>query len=246
MLAPDPAALGRLLEAGQGAVRSVTIAPELPGAIALITMLVEDGVVAAIGHSDATYAQARLAMDAGASLVTHAFNGMRPLHHREPGLVGAALDTGIACELINDGVHVHPAVTRLVAQAPDRLVLVTDAIDAAGIGDGLFSLGGLAVQVHDGSARLAADSSLAGSTLTMAEAVRRAVVDSGLSVATASAAASGTPARVLGIADRVGSIAAGLAADLVVLDDDLHVSAVMASGKWCAPTSRLEVDGPLV
>jgi N-acetylglucosamine-6-phosphate deacetylase len=241
MLVPDPAVLARLLTAGRGSVRCMTLAPELPGAMDLLMMLVRAGVVAAIGHSDATYAQARAAIEAGASLVTHVFNGMRPLHHREPGLVGAALDAGIACELINDGVHVHPAVARLVAQVPDRLVLVTDAIDAAGLGDGLFSLGGLPVQVRDGSARLAATSSLAGSTLTMAEAVRRAVIDSDLLIAAVSTAASATPARVLGVGDQVGSIAAGLAADLVVLDDDLRVSAVMATGEWCSPTSQLEV-----
>jgi N-acetylglucosamine-6-phosphate deacetylase len=241
--------LSQLLTAGRGAVRCVTLAPELPGAMDLVSTLVAEHVVAAIGHSDATYAQTRAAIEAGASLVTHVFNGMRPLHHREPGPVGAALEAGIACELINDGVHVHPAVARLIAEVPDRLVLVTDAIDAAGVGDGWFSLGGLPVQVQDGSARLAATSSLAGSTLTMADSVRRAVLESGLPIDAVSSAASANPARVLGIADQVGSIVAGRAADFVVLDDDLRVSAVMASGEWCSPTSptsRLEVDGPLV
>jgi N-acetylglucosamine-6-phosphate deacetylase len=154
------------------------------------------------------------------------------MHHREPGLVGAALESGIACELINDGVHVHPAMAALLGRRPDQLVLVTDAIDAAGAGDGEYVLGGQAVHVQDGQARLASTGSLAGSTLTMAEAVRRAVRDSGLPIEVASAAASGNPARVLGLQDSVGAISPGRTADLVVLDDELRVRAVMAAGAW--------------
>jgi N-acetylglucosamine-6-phosphate deacetylase len=246
MLAPDPAVLAQLVEAAQGSLRCMTVAPELPGGLDLVRELVRSGVIAALGHSDATYAQARAAMDAGASLVTHIFNGMRPLHHREPGLVGAALESGIACELINDGIHTHPAVLRLVERPVNRMVLVTDAIDAAGVGDGTYSLGGQEVNVHDGRAQLATTSDLAGSTLTMDEAVRRAVLVTGLPIEAASAAASGNPARVLGLADRVGTIAAGLDADLVVLDEDLRTTAVMAGGIWSAPTSRYENGVPLV
>jgi len=230
---PDRAVFAELLAAADGTLRSVTLAPELPGALELVADVVAAGAVAALGHSDATYAQARAAIDAGAQLCTHLFNGMRPLHHREPGLVGAALESGIACELINDGVHVHPAVTALLGRRPEQLVLVTDAIDAAGVGDGAYVLGGQQVRVQDGQARLASTGSLAGSTLTMTEAVRRAVQVSGLSVEAASAAASGNPARVLGLQDRVGAISAGRAADFVVLDDDLQVRAVMAAGAWC-------------
>jgi N-acetylglucosamine-6-phosphate deacetylase len=230
---PDRTAFAELLAAADGTLRSMTVAPELPGAPELVADVVAAGVVAALGHSDATYAHARAAIDAGASLCTHLFNGMRPLHHREPGLVGAALESGIACELINDGVHVHPAVTALLGRRPDQLVLVTDAIDAAGVGDGQYVLGGQAVRVQDGQARLASTGSLAGSTLTMAEAVRRAVQDSGLSVEVASAAASGNPARVLGLQDSLGAISPGRSADFVVLDDELQVQAVMAAGVWC-------------
>jgi N-acetylglucosamine-6-phosphate deacetylase len=167
---------------------------------------------------------------------------MRPLHHREPGLVGAALESGIACELINDGVHVHPAVTALLGRRPEQLVLVTDAIEAAGVGDGAYMLGGQAVRVQDGQARLASTGSLAGSTLTMAEAVRRAVQVSALPIEVASVAASGNPARVLGLQGRVGAISPGRSADFVVLDDDLQVRAVMAAGSWCEPdgTARPE------
>ena len=246
MLAPDPAILSRLLSAGAGSLRCMTVAPELPGALELIDSLVASGVVAALGHSDATYAQARAAIDAGATLVTHVFNGMRPLHHREPGLIGAALESLIACELINDGVHVHPAVANLVGRVPHRLVLVTDAIVAAGMGEGDYTLGGQLVRVRGGMARLASTGALAGSTLTMDDAVRRAVLDTDLPIEAVSAAASANPARVLGIGRRVGSVAAGLDADLVVLDDDLRVVAVMAGGDWCTTTSRLEINDPLV
>jgi N-acetylglucosamine-6-phosphate deacetylase len=246
MVAPSLEVLQALIAAAQGSLRCMTVAPELPGGLDVISALVAAGVVAALGHSDATYAQARTAMAAGATLVTHIFNAMRPLHHREPGLVGAALESGIACELINDGVHTHPAIASLVARDPERLVLVTDAIDAAGVGDGVFSLGGQRVQVHNGRARLTTTSSLAGSTLTMDEAVRRAVVDSGLPIEVASAAASANPARVLGIADRVGSISAGLDADLLILDDGLHPTAVMAAGIWSTVTSQFNINEPLV
>jgi N-acetylglucosamine-6-phosphate deacetylase len=234
MRAPDRDVLSGLLGAADGTLRSITIAPELPGALDVVRDAVSAGVVAALGHSDATYAEARAGIEAGAGLATHLFNGMRPLHHREPGLIGAALASEMAVELINDGIHVHPAVTRIVASPPGRLVLVTDAISAAGVGDGDYALGGQPVRVREGRARLTSTGSLAGSTLTMDVAVRRAVKESGLSVETASAAASGTPARVLGIADQVGALVAGLSADLVVLDDDLEVTRVMVRGTWAA------------
>jgi N-acetylglucosamine-6-phosphate deacetylase len=233
LLGPDRVAFAALAEAARGTLRSVTVAPELPGALDLIADVLGCGAVAAVGHSDATYAEARAAIDAGATLATHLFNGMRPLHHREPGVIAAALEAELASELINDGVHVHPVITTLVARVPERLVLVTDAIEAAGIGDGDYLLGGQPVTVRDGQARLTSDGSLAGSTLTMDVALRRAVRASGLSIVAASAAASGNPARVLGIDDRCGSIARGRDADLVVLDDDLRLVQVIAGGAPC-------------
>lgn len=236
MTAPDPALLDRLLAAAGDSLRMVTLAPELDGALELIETLSRAGVIVAMGHSDATYEQARAAIRAGASHATHLFNAMPPLHHREPGLVGAALEAGIACELINDGRHLHPAVVKLVFELVSTPVLVTDAIDATGVGDGQFELGGQEVQVHAGEARLATTGSLAGSTLTMDQALRRAVQNSGLSVERASAAASLAPARVLGVDDDLGSIAPGKCADLVVLDDDLQLTSVMAGGAWCELT----------
>lgn len=229
---PDRGVFAQLADAADGTLRSVTLAPELPGALELVPDVLAAGAVAAIGHSDATYAEASAAIDAGASLATHLFNGMRPMHHREPGIIGAALCADLACELINDGVHVHPAITSLVARRPANLVLVTDAIDATGVGDGRYRLGGQVVQVRDGQARLD-DGSLAGSTLTMDSALRRAVVECHLPVELAAACAATNPARVLGIDDACGSIAPGLAADLVVLDDDLRVQRVMVGGAWC-------------
>lgn len=230
--APDRAELAELIDAGRGYLRCVTVAPELPGALELIDDLVAAGIVAAVGHTDATYAQAAQAFQRGASLATHLGNGMRPIHHREPGPVFAALDSDAACEIINDGLHVHAAMIRAVqSRGADRLVLVTDAIDAAGAGAGRYSLGGQDVVVTAGQARLAGSGALAGSTLTMDVALRRATTD-GLAVTAAAAAAASTPARVLGEHERRGAVAAGLAADLVWLDEDHHLRAVMAGGVW--------------
>ncbi len=233
IIAPDKSVLDRLLAASEGTLRMITLAPELDGALALIAPLRAAGVIVAIGHSDANYEEAAAAIRAGANHATHLFNAMPPLHHREPGLVGAVLEAGISCELINDGRHLHHAVIRLVSRLVTRPVLVTDAIDATGFGDGTFVLGGQEVHVRDGEARLASTDSLAGSTLTMDQALRRAVKASGLSVEQASAAASTNPARLLGLDASIGSIAVGRRGDLVVLDDDLEVTAVMAGGVWC-------------
>jgi N-acetylglucosamine-6-phosphate deacetylase len=230
---PDRQLLAKLLDAGQGIVRSVTIAPELPGALALISDLAEAGVIASIGHTDAGYEQARAGFVAGATLVTHLFNAMPRLDHRRPGAALAALESSAALELINDGVHVHPAMVRLAAgHGRDRLVLVTDAMSATGVGDGSYVLGGLPVTVVDGQARGSESGSLAGSTLTLDQAFRRAVREVGLSIEDAVAATSTNPARVLGLSERCGALRPGLAADLVLLDDDLRVRRVMVAGRW--------------
>jgi N-acetylglucosamine-6-phosphate deacetylase len=235
LLAPDPLVLAKLLAAGQEAVRTVTVAPELPGAVGLIQDIVAADAIAAIGHTDASYAQAMAGFAAGATLATHLFNAMGSMSQRAPGAAVAALDSGAYVEVINDGVHVHEALTRLaVASSPDRVALITDAISATGMGDGRYSLGDQDVVVSGGEARLAGTKRLAGSTLTMDEAVRRAVREVGLSVEQASAAASAVPARLLGIEDRQGAIAPGLSADLVVLDADLAVRRVMLAGRWLA------------
>ena len=224
LLAPDQTTFARLLRAADGYLRMMTLAPELPGSLELIRAARDAGVVTAIGHTDATYEQAMAAIDAGAGIATHLLNAMRPLHHREPGSAGAVLDAGLPFEVIADGQHLHHAVVRLLAGVrPSCLVLVTDAIAAAGVPDGPTTLGGQDVDVIDGVARLRRDGALAGSTLTMAEAVRRSVVDVGLDVSVVASAAAATPARVLGIDDRVGEIRPGLGADLVVLGDDYRL-----------------------
>lgn len=231
---PSLEELTALVKLGDGAVRMVTIAPELPGALAAVDLLASGGVVAALGHTDATYEQTLAGVAAGATVGTHLFNGMRPAHHREPGPIVALLDSpSIVCELIPDGIHLHDGMLRFAARAagPDRAALITDAMDAAGMPDGEYELGGQAVAVADRVARLVRDGSIAGSTLTMDAAFRRAV-SAGLDLATASAMASTTPARALGLADQVGALEAGLRADLVVLGPDLTVRRVMRAGAW--------------
>ncbi len=231
---PDLDELGALLDAGRGTIRQVTIAPELPGAPEAITRLADAGVVAALGHTDATYEQARAGVDAGGTLATHLYNGMRPVHHREPGVVTAALgDPRVAVELINDGVHLHPAIVQdaFARAGADRVALVTDAMTAAGVGDGEYDLGGQRVVVTDGIARLGDGGAIAGSTLTMDVALRRTVHDGGVSIVDAVRAAATTPARVLGL-DDVGTIEPGQLADCVVLNPDLTVRAVMRHGAW--------------
>ena len=232
---PKPAQVDALLEAGRGHVRMVTLAPELTGGLDAIRQLTAAGVVAAIGHTDATYDVARAALDAGAGVGTHLFNAMRGLHHREPGPVAALLehpDTYV--ELVADGVHVHPAALRLAARAkPHLTVLVTDAMAAAAAADGDYHLGRLTVTVRDGVARLADTGAIAGSTLTMAAAVRYAVQVAGLPIEDVVRAATSSPATLLGL-DRVGALRPGFDADLVVLDDDLVVQRVLRKGAWVA------------
>ncbi len=230
LLEPDLAAFARMVEAARGNLRVITVAPELPGALDLIDAAVAAGVVAAVGHTDASYEQATTAFEHGATLATHLFNGMRPIHHREPGPVLASLDAGVPCETINDGIHLHPAVLReVLARGSDRLVLITDAIDATGVGDGEYVLGGQQVWVRDGAARLA-NGSLAGSSLTMDSAFARAVRD-GVDAQQASAAASKNPARVIGLEDR-GDLVPGARADLLVLDQENRRQRVMRAGEW--------------
>jgi N-acetylglucosamine-6-phosphate deacetylase len=256
MLAPDVAAFGRLCAAAAGHLRVITIAPELPGATELIKAAVRAGVTAAVGHTDATAEVTAAAVDAGATHGTHLFNGMRPLHHREPGAAGALLDREeVTCEVIADGVHLHDTTIRLAARAtrPGRLVLITDAMAAAGMPDGSYRLGSQEVTVAGGVARLTASrpspgteshhGAIAGSTATMAGVVRHAIA-AGLPVTEVAAAASTTPARVLGLAERTGALRPGLNADLIVADEGFRLRAVMRLGRWLtAPPGTRNAGG---
>jgi len=235
LCAPEPSMVDRLLRAGRGSVRMVTLAPELDHGIDAVRAIVDGGAVAAVGHTDADYDLTRVAVDAGATVATHLFNAMAPIHHRTPGPIVALLeDERVTVELILDGVHLHPAAARhaYAVAGGSRIALVTDAISAAGFGDGDFLLGELAVEVRDGVARLGDGGSIAGSTLTMDAAFRFAVTRAGLEVADAVRASATTPATLLGIADRTGSLTIGREADVVCLDDSFEVVAVMAQGSW--------------
>jgi len=239
---PDPAEIDAVLAAGAGTIRMVTLAPERPGSHDAIRRFLGAGVVVAVGHTDATYEQTKHAVALGATIGTHLFNAMPPLDHREPGPALALLqDPRVTVELIADGVHVHPAMMRAVIQAagPDRVAVITDAIAAAGCDDGAFELGAVPIDVVSGVARVRGTSTIAGSTATM-DRLFRAVVQLGAvqlgadpdaALAAAVQMTSATPARAVGL-KRVGRLRQGDDANLVVLDRDLQVRAVMVRGGW--------------
>ncbi len=228
---PDAGVLDRLLDSGD--VRVMTIAPELDGADAVIRRALDRGVRVSVGHSDATYDVALRAFQAGASHVTHAFNAMRPLHHREPGPIGAAVAAaGVTVEVIADGVHLHPATVRLLIEAlgPDRVCLITDAVTPAGLDSGSFRIGREEASLRDGSIRLP-DGTIAGSAATMDTVVRN-VVEWGCSdLSGALRMATEVPARVAGVGGRSGAIAPGFDADLIALTQDLRVARTWVAGR---------------
>ncbi len=232
---PDPALVRKLVDAARGTAKMLTLAPELDGGLESIRLLAELGVIAAVGHTDAGYDQVLAGIDAGATVATHLFNAMPAIGHRAPGPIVALLeDERVTVELIGDGVHLHPAVIDLAMKGAglDRVALVTDAMSAAGFGDGLYPLGPLQVRVENGVARLVEGGSIAGSTLTLDVAFRRAVTLNGLSLERAVQVLSLNPAKQLGLDDRIGSLAPGKYADLVVLDADYQLVSVMRRGEW--------------
>lgn len=252
---PDPAEIRRLLTAGRGAISMVTLAPELPGALDAIRQLDAAGVVAALGHTDATYEQTCAGVDAGARVATHLFNAMRPIHHRGPGPVLALLDDPrVTVELIADRSHLHPALYDHVVRttSSDRIALVTDAMAAAGLGDGSYRLGPMHVAVDDGTAHLMGTTTIAGSTTTMdrlfaaaalgQDAPRRPTADRTGGTTTdnallrASRQTSANPARAVGWTD-VGTLQPGKRADMVVLDPDLRVTGTIRRGIPSTPPS---------
>ena len=226
----------QMIEAGGGLIKIVTLAPELPGAFELIRYLIEEDVIVSVGHSSASYDQVIQAAEAGLKRATHLFNAMASFHQREPGPVGAALlRDDIYAELILDGIHVHPATAQAVLRMKglDRVVLISDAIAAAGVSDGIYEgLGGQKIRVEGGAARLDSGA-LAGSTLTMDQAVRNAVQMLGLSAEEAIRIASQTAAESLGFETQStkGVISPGKDADLIVLDDSVSVILTMVAGE---------------
>jgi len=231
---PDPAEYRPWFESGF--VRLVTLAPELPGALELIRAAVRAGVRTSAGHTEASFEQMRRAAGAGLTQATHTFNGMTGLHHREPGTVGAVLtDDRIYAEVIADGVHLHPAVLGLVfrVKGPERALLVTDAMRATGMEDGEYELGGQMMTVRGGVARTPTGG-LAGSTLTMAQALKNAVrfggVEAGLTLNQALAMATSTPAEALGLGGRKGCLCPGADADIILLDADLNLQLALVGG----------------
>lgn len=229
--APDQTELAALLAAGP--VRMITLAPEQPGGQQLTSMAVDAGVRVVIGHSEASYEEAITAFDWGVSQATHTYNAMTGLHHRRPGVVGAVLtDDRVYAQLIADTIHVHPAAIKVLARCkgPERILLITDAIRAAGLPPGAYELGGQPVYVQEGACRLA-DGTLAGSVATLDQCLRNFLAASGWSLEKGWPVTSLAPAAALGLADQLGAIAPGYLADLVLLDEALEVVATLVDGQ---------------
>lgn len=239
---PDVDEIRRLLEIAPGTVRMVTIAPELPGARDVIRFLVSEGVTVAIGHTSCTARRAQVAFDWGATMVTHAYNGMPSLHHREAGPLGAAIvDDRVTVELILDGHHVGREAVEVIRRAAGtRLALVSDAMAATGLGDGEYSIAGSPVVVRDGVAMLSDGSSLAGSTITLADGLGRLLMEHGASLTQAVAAATTTPAAALRLPEPF--IRRGSPADLVLLRGAV-LSGVMRGGRWVSPPGGSQAAG---
>ncbi|ASJ55291.1 N-acetylglucosamine-6-phosphate deacetylase [Brevibacillus formosus] len=230
---PKLDAVQKLYGLSEGLIKVVTIAPEQPEALEAIAWLKERDVIVSAGHTGATFAQATEAVDAGVRHFTHCFNAMTGLHHREPGVVGAAMyHEQLSTELIADGIHVHPAVMKILyrVKTAERLALVSDSMRAAAMGEGTYDLGGQEVHVHDNQAKLA-DGTLAGSILTLNGAVGNMVTLSGVSLPDAVEMASLTPASILGFGKRKGRLAAGYDADITVLNTQFDVTMTFVAGK---------------
>jgi N-acetylglucosamine-6-phosphate deacetylase len=229
---PDQATIEGLIEAAAGTLRQVTLAPELDGGLDAVSQFTGSGVVVAVGHTEADLEQTRAAFERGARILTHVFNAMPGIHHRDPGpVVGGIDDPRVTLELVLDGHHVHPDVAEMVFMAaPGRVALITDSMAAAASADGDYRLGSLNVSVRNGLAVLSGTSTIAGSTLTQDAALRNAVTAVGLSLPDAVGALTAVPARALGLGSQLGLLEPGYAADVVVLDDDLLVTGVWAAG----------------
>ncbi|MEK4029629.1 N-acetylglucosamine-6-phosphate deacetylase [Pseudobacillus sp. FSL P4-0506] len=233
IMLPDASLFDQWQQMANGRIRLVTMAPEEPGAISFVQSLVHSGITVSAGHTDATYEQLLEAECAGVKHVTHLYNGMRGMHHREPGTAGGALlIDSLFIEMIVDGIHIHPEMVRLAfrQKTADKTVLITDAMRAKGLKDGQYELGGQPVAVEGGKATLA-DGTLAGSTLTMNQAIKNMMSYTGCSIRDIIKMTAENPARQIGIFDRKGSIALGKDADLVVYNKDLDIQWTICRGE---------------
>jgi N-acetylglucosamine-6-phosphate deacetylase len=225
--------LEALLEAGQGWIRQMSLAPELPGAEAIASRLREVGVVVAMGHTNADYVRANAALRANFTHITHTFNAQRGFHHREPGVVGAVMASDhVTAELIADAIHVHPGAMKALVRClgTERVVLITDAMAGAGLPDGEYVLGGRKRIVREGKSLLP-DGTIAGSTATMNQCVRNVHQQVGVPLREAVNMASLNPARAMGLADRLGSLSVGKDASLTVIDEQVNVYLTMVRGR---------------
>jgi N-acetylglucosamine-6-phosphate deacetylase len=232
LLQPSPQAFDRFWQASAGTIRMMTIAPELPGAVETIRYARKLGVHSSLGHSNATYQEAQSGISAGADHATHTFNAMRALNHRDPGILGAVLENDeLTADIIADGIHVHPSVLSLFlrAKGADRAILITDAISATGMPDGVYKLGGFEVQVSNG--RCEYQGKLAGSVLTLDRAIRNVMAFAGYPLQQAIKLATVNPAQRLGITDQRGLLAPGRRADLVVLTPEGKVVQTIIGGE---------------
>jgi len=233
IIEPDADEWFLLRKAGGSFIKMMTIAPELPGSYDVMRLAAQDGVVLSIAHSQARYEDIEIAIDNGLSQVTHIFNAMNPVHHREPGvLTGALLNRELKVHLIADGIHVHPAVIRLLykLKGPEGIILVTDAISATGTKDSIFEMAGKKVKIKDGMALLD-DNTLAGSIVTLEKSVKLMVKKVGIPITEAVRMASLNPARVLGLDHKKGILAVGKDADIVVMNQDFDVQMTIVNGQ---------------
>ncbi len=213
-------------------IKLITIAPELDGCRDFINYCNQSGIKLSMGHSAASYEAACKAIEDGISSTTHTFNGMTAFNHRKPGVLGAALEGDVYCELIADNIHVHPAVQRLLLKTKtiDKIILVTDAMRACMLEDGDYELGGKHVKVAEGTARLA-DGTLAGSIITLNKAVRNFMNNTNIDIVSAVKTVTINPAKMLGIENKKGTIEAGKDADIVVFDKNINIIKTISKGK---------------
>ena len=232
ILKPDNEKLDKMIEAGKGMLKLITIAPDNEGSIEFIRYAKSKGLVVSMGHTDSDYETATAAIDAGATQLTHTFNAMRPINHREPGILGAVFENDdVKCEVICDYIHLHPAIIKMIykIKGADKINMISDSGTAAGLDISEFEVNGVKRYIKDGVVRLA-DGTIAGSARTLLDGVKN-LVSSGIPLEDVSKMASLNPAKTLGLDDEIGSISVGKFADLVVLDKDLNVCKTFINGK---------------